>query len=376
MNALVVGSARSMWVKEFIKNVLLPEGLDITVLNDPMGKSNFSEYYEKNGIKYAGQYRPSPLLSKIPKLRGIYKRRKTLKSLSDEKKRYDLIFIVSTEPFNVKCAKATYQKGTRVFALFIGSDILRINRKNAEELMSQLHEMDAQPITFGKNTEIVCRKYLTDGMKQPLAIDFGSSQFDGIDMYLDKGRAFCKSAFGLEPDTFTVCIGNNGSPAQEHLKIIEAINTLPDDANNKISLIIPMTYGGKTKYKEKVKEAASKHKCAVLEDFMDSDEVSKLRVASDIYINAQVTDALSKSMLEHIYAGSAVIIGSWLTYPELDEWGIRTQSFNDYTDLPRVILECISDSNINNERVKNRKIIHDYTSWDTCRAKWHNVLFE
>jgi hypothetical protein len=45
-------------------------------------------------------------------------------------------------------------------------------------------------------------------------------------------------------------------------------------------------------------------------------------MATDIVLNAQVSDGFSGSIQEHICAKNIVIVGDWLKYPLLDESGI------------------------------------------------------
>ena len=376
MKALIIGTAKSVWVKEFIKNVLLPEGIDVTLLNDPTVKNQFMDFYECNGVKYAGQYKPSPVFSRIPKLKRHYKERKTIKALSLNTERYDLIFIISVVPFYLKCAEAVYREGTKVYALFIGSDILRARKETACMIMDRLSGMNAQVVALGQKAEEACKRFMPESVKKVLNIDFGSAQLGIIDSFADKGRGYCKQALGISDGSITICVGHNGFSSQQHLKIIKAIDMLPDELRKRVSLILPLTYGGKKKYTDEVKKAAEKYPCVVFDSFMESDDVAKLRVASDIYINAQVTDALSTSMLEHIYSGSKVLVGSWLSYPELKEWGINVGEFSDFDELSSMIRQSITFLAKDEDETKtNKDIIRKKASWDACRAKWHNELY-
>ncbi|MBR7033791.1 MAG: hypothetical protein IKI03_09195 [Clostridia bacterium] len=376
MKALVIGTAASMWVKEFIGRVLLPEGMEVTVLRDPTAKCKYSDFYEENGVKFAGLYTPSSFMMKIPRIRKYYKQRRTIKALSEIREKFDYIFIVSSVAFYVKCAGIVYQEGTKVFALYIGSDILRAKDKDIAVMKPELSRMKAVIVPVSKKPEAACARRLLDGKKPDHVIDFGSSQIECIDAYSKEGRGASKSALGIDEDALTICVGHNGFESQQHLKLLDAISSLPPVLKDRVTLILPMTYGGRKKYRAEVKDAAGSFRHVIFDSFMDSDTVARLRVASDVYINAQVTDALSTSMLEHIYAGCEVLVGSWLSYPELREWGVSIGEFADFNELAGLIEKRLVGQSANKEELeRNHQILHRYLSWETCRKKWHEVVF-
>ena len=66
------------------------------------------------------------------------------------------------------------------------------------------------------------------------------------------------------------------------------------------------------------KAAASGAPYKMVTHFLSDEETSQIRIATDIVLNAQLTDGFSASIQEHIFAGNVVVVGDWLQYKSLD----------------------------------------------------------
>ncbi len=372
---LIIGNQNSIWVKDFINNVLLPECFQISLMIDPTTDNIFKSFYVSNGINLIGYYHTPKILHFIPKVKIKYKEMRTLFALQKEQQKFDYVFVISTTVFFAKCAKRIYTENTRVFVIFIGSDILRLPQKNVAILKQLLLDTKAEIVPVCQKNKEACERILFNNTRTiDHVIDFGSSQLEIIDWYLRKGKEYSKSKLGINPEKITICVGHNGFASQQHIRILNNLMELPNSIKKRVALILPMTYGAKEDYIEEVKVAAKAFDSIIFDKFLDQEELAIIRVASDVYINAQVTDALSTSMLEHIYSGSLVLAGNWLEYPELHEMGIQIVYFSSFNELKDIVCDYSKYAdNSSNQDVK-REIIREYASWEACHQKWKKLI--
>ncbi len=136
-----------------------------------------------------------------------------------------------------------------------------------------------------------------------------------------------------------------------------------------------MNYGhAPDNYVNSVKKVLSEINCEslILTEFMNDAEIAVLRAATDIFIHAQTTDALSASVLECLYAGAILINPIWIRYDELIDNEIEYVEFAEFINLPNIILKCInnvSKNTINSNRAKLRELY----SWDILAKMWRKL---
>jgi hypothetical protein len=137
---------------------------------------------------------------------------------------------------------------------------------------------------------------------------------------------------------------------------------------------VPLTYGGNVHYKDKIvrKLNSMDYQFTVLTSFLNDRQVAMLRKASDYFINLQITDQLSGSMLEHLYAGSTVLTGSWLPYNILDGLGIRLLKVNDVPQAAKVIKDHLLNGKTDDSEM-NGKLIYDFSYWGNCIKSWNDL---
>jgi hypothetical protein len=108
----------------------------------------------------------------------------------------------------------------------------------------------------------------------------------------------------------------------------------------------------------------------IFEEYMTDLMVARLRKATDIYVNLQVTDMLSGAMQEHIYAGNQVITGKWLAYQELKDIGANFHEVYSIEELPSLIIQC--KKNLNEKKMQDA--IYCLSSWNKVIDGWENVF--
>lgn len=95
------------------------------------------------------------------------------------------------------------------------------------------------------------------------------------------------------------------------------------------------------------------------------EDLAKFRIATDVFINAQTTDAFANSFIENVYTKSIMINAKWLHYPELDEFPLYVNEFSVFNEIPALL-----EKNIDNDKLEwNKKCVENRT-WEECCKKW------
>lgn len=377
MRVLLIGDPESIWTKEFIDKVLLPIGASISIQPDPDAAGRFDGYFRENGVNVIGHYKLSPPVMKIPKLRVLYRQWRKKAALKPYRGTFDAVIVLYVTPFAVKCAKALSNENTKTYAVFIGSDILRSTMQNTKALIGLLADNKTTIVCESCQTEAAFNEKIGKKISQAAkVIYFGDEPFCHIDEQLALGSQLCKRKYGIPEDLISVCIGYNASPAQQHINVTEKISLLDDVIKNKICIIVPAAYGGDRGYISAVSAslASSGVKYRVLTDFLCAEDVASLRVATDIFINAQTTDSISASVMEAYYAGARLLNADWLEYREFSDWDLSYDGFESFEDICPLIEKYVKNAG---ERTnKNRSIVKHNWSWGTCKNKWNNLLYK
>ena len=164
--------------------------------------------------------------------------------------------------------------------------------------------------------------------------------------YHSYGREKSKDYFEIPDSKLCVMCGYNGSSAQRQDTIVDLISRLSEEYRNKLFLVIPFMYGCSDKgYINRVKE---KLECSgvdyrIIERYLSYEEMARLSLATDIYLQLRYTDALSASMQEQIYSGSVVVQGSWLEYDELDGVGLPIYKIDKIEELNERLVYIIDN---------------------------------
>lgn len=202
---------------------------------------------------------------------------------------------------------------------------------------------------------------------------FGISQFDFIDQYRD--RDICLLPIKNSENKIVITCGYNGSRAQQHEIIINAINQLQKELKNRLILIFPLTYGATKKYINTLKNLLFRTEIThyIFSKHLSNEENAQLRVMTDIVVNIQETDALSASLQEHLYAGNLLIAGSWLPYQIFNESGIFYLT-TSLKELVEILSYCIDNLDHLQEKLKeNHNKINNLSSWKTVSPVWINI---
>ena len=136
-------------------------------------------------------------------------------------------------------------------------------------------------------------------------------------------------------------------------------------------------YGVPGGYADEVKKAAEE--CGIsfiiLEELYDLKNIAKLRVATDIIVHAQTTDALSGSIRECLYAGGVLLNPSWISYEEFDRLGIEYVKYDDFDEIASYIEKLII-GDIGMDIGHNIEALGEAFSWDAVKKDWMMIFNE
>ena len=95
-------------------------------------------------------------------------------------------------------------------------------------------------------------------------------------------------------------------------------------------------------------------------DFLDVEDVYKLRMATDMFVHVQTTDANSGSVQEYILCNKKIVHGSWIKYEEYEAFKplfyfpvdkmenlgetILKAYQSEKIDIPRGVIELVKNS--------------------------------
>lgn len=365
-NVLLVGNAQSLWVKEYVKHIHCFVGNKV-LLTDYYGLSEAEKaFYDNLGVG----------LLDVTSDNGIKRMLKCYKAFNsasvNAKGKIDVIDIQSP-PHSIQAKileKASRKMGVKPVITFWGSDILMVDTKGASRMKGLLD--CSEYINIGtKHMHDKLREFYGDVYDDKCRyVGFGSPALETI-KDLKSSIDKCKLFFGLDPIATTIAIGYNGRKEQQHLKVIEQLSKLDEPTKERIQIVMHLAYGLEDAYKTEIEKAITSAgvKCKLLEDFYDLETMAMLRKATDIMIHAQVSDGLSGSIRETVYAGSTLLNPSWIRYDRFDEEGVDYIKYDSFDELPEIISNVI-EGKVVVDKERNRRLIYDGYSWDYVRDKW------
>lgn len=371
---LILGDPSSVWEKEFVEHVLLPRGHRVFLQSNYSEDDRFTGFYEENGIAVI-RGEPIPRwVMRMPKIRASIMAQKQSKALAKHGQ-FDIVINMFVSPAALSQALQCRGERGKVYAFFCGSDIIRSSFWRTLRLRSLLGKVDHVVCASSNVRQAYDTKIGNDASTPCTTIRLGITSFDYIDARLSNGtKNDAKQELNIPLDKITLSIGYNASGAQNHLPVLEQIRCLPQDVRDKLVILLPMTYGGNSRYISSVQKTVSQVGCEFLifRNFMDGDQIARLRLATDIFINAQMSDGLSASVLEALYAGAILLNASWLSYREYLEWGLSLLSFSRFEDIPKLVTSVFSKAG--KEESPSRAVLREKVSWNQCQEAWGRLL--
>ena len=378
MTILVLGEADSIWTMEYIQKVLLDQSASTNICIFTHGdKGKYSELYDRNSIAV---FSYGELVNHKPRWCWYGQLKKFAKEKQREIGTIDLLHIQYLSIFNCLIFRSFSKMRMRRIVTMWGSDLLRANYLYLAIYKHIFRSVNTIHLLTKNMREFFVNKYGHKYDDKLEVFDFGCPMYESIDSIRTTNSATeCKKHFGIDENKIAVAIGYNGNLEQQHIKMIEPLAKLDEEYRKKLQLIIHFGYGmRRDDYLQDVVTCINQANISyvVIDRFLDKEELSKLRLAIDIFLYGQTTDALAASLVEYLYAGAICVKGRWLNYPDLTNRGvefIEFDSFDEISGIMRNIFENDIDS-IKNRYAKNKKIVWEFNSWEVLLPIWVKLV--
>ena len=370
---LVIADSNALWTKRFLEHVALPAGYEIVVFPIWGHDGKFDDFYRENRVTIYRDEHTLPVIRHIPRVRmwaRVWRNAQSLLKLGP----FDVVHNHYISQRDLALGYAVSRRcGARWVASIWGSDLLRASPKEQRREAFFLKKCDRVHV----NTQLTAnklREVCGEAIEQKLTlVDFGQIGYTCINQVRREwSKADCKRHFGIDPDSFALCVGYSASSAQQQLQVLESMQHMPQEVLQKITIVLQQTYClDDPDYVERTRRFAQKLPCAcvVMTEFMNDMECARLRLAADAFILSITTDAISGTLREYLYAGTCVIRGSWLYYPQLSEMGIPNHEFTDFAELPGLIEKAMNGMIEGPGEKAQQRLAQEY-SWEAVLPGW------
>lgn len=267
------------------------------------------------------------------------------------------------------------EKGRKYKITFWGSDFYRASDQDKKKKKKYLdNALSIQVETPVFRNDLI---NMYHGLDNKINIcNYGIDLFDTIDSLRNSKLNFLpKDSEGR----IIVTCGYNGSRGQQHIKMLEILSKYSDDIKSRLFLVFPMTYGlPDNRYLFEVINLLDKINIphVIYTKRLSDYDLAKLRLQTNIVLNIQISDSLSTSLLEHLYAGNILLAGDWLPYSTLNDNNIDffAVSMEMLSDKLKVI---IKDYNMISEKISsNITNIKAFSSWTSIAPKLHKLYLQ
>lgn len=378
MKVLIVGSlCDDKWIGSLIRNLKKVENIEIDfyhILTSDMRLSKAAQLCDH--IYRAKKHFPS-ILYKLPKFGNLLSIIDVPISISCflkkiQKETYDVVNIHYPQNKVLRCWRGFKIIGKSTIVTPWGSEVLRINKISQRMMASYMTHYNYVMSSDNPRFKSQLMDILNIPEEKFLSCDFGSEMIDELcNSKMSQNEA--KMHFGID-DQYTIVCGYNGGVAQNHLKIIDAVQQARNSLPSKLMIVLPMTYNKNASYTSEVEKRLADYNMEhlILKDYMSNSDMVCLRKCADMFIHAQETDANSVSLAEHLLCNNAVVNGSWLRYENRETFGIPYYTFDKFEELPEAIVKAYKGGSlVSEELIKSISA----EGWTTVTNKWLK-LFE
>ena len=378
---LIISPDSNHFVREYIENVLVKPDYDVTFFTISRNKADI-KFYEENNIKYIGIKKDNNR-TKIGNVKGYFK---SYIWLINNRNQYDVIHIHFMDVRFLSFCKGLLKSTAKLVITFWGSDLLRdavSNYKTAQAFKPWIEKASAINLMDNHSKGVFDELYSDVNTDKAIVLDFGDSLFDKIDKEVDTlGKDKAKEKYNLPIDKVIVHIGHNGSVAHQHIKLLETLNNLPQKYKDNLYLVMHFGYsiGGygysKEEYIDAVNKAASDTEIAykIITDYITGKDMADFRLTADIMLYGQLTDAISASVVETVYAGGYFINPIWLDYSQFKEQGIKYAEYSEFEEIQEIIEQFLDGNRLSEKDLKlNREAIKKLKGWDFLAPKWREL---
>lgn len=367
---LFVGGVSSIWMVEYIKNIYDWKKKQISVIAFAPMDDELKNEYHKMKVDIINLDIGNTLIKQIYK--AIYLIYFAIKHrIKNDIKRIE-VHMPSASMQMCFIRKMMQIVNCNGRAVFWGTDILGIDKKQAKKMEALMKTCDNIVLGTAEMRKKFAYYYGEKYNDKIINAKFGSIAFDSIKNALSQySKADCKKKLGIARDKIVIAIGYSGMRRQQHLNVINALDNLSNDNKAKIVLLIHMGNQYDNVYLEEIKKALEKsglESCILCKNYSVKD-IAIVRIATDIFLHAQISDASSSSIRECIYAKAILINPVWINYEEYDRLGIEYLQYEKFDELSELVGGVLTDK-INIDKEKNAILMYNNFSWEAVKKQW------
>lgn len=373
MRDVIVGNASTIWIREYIRNIHLPLGNEVTVVTLDDVPADVAAEYRERGVRVV-EIKGSGRVGKLIKMAGLMRFFKNSRNM----KNVDCIEI-HYPPHSAQSgvlAKLIGGLEAKKIITFWGSDILRINESDAANLEKLVEVCDTLNIGTAEMRRKFREFYGNRYDDRFADAKFGSLAYTCIgDLKGPDAKTECKRRLGLDENRTVVAVGYNAKKGQQHLQALEALGRLEPEYKSRIQLMIHLDNIADKEYVDAVEAAAESTGIGTvfIKGMLSLEEISVLRLATDIFLHSQLSDALSGSIRECIYAESVLINPDWIKYQEYDDIGVEYIKYSSFGDITDCIVKVLTGE-ISIDTNKNAELVYSMYSWEAVRKNWEELF--
>lgn len=189
-----------------------------------------------------------------------------------------------------------------------------------------------------------------------------------------------KQSLGIGLDKTIILFGHNAKMENNHIEFIQVLESLPKEIGKSWHIIFPLTYGDDPgEYISSITRQAQglPSSFSIMTDFLDWEELAKMKIISDVYIHCPTTDGLSAFLTEFFYTNNLAIVGSWLPYKTFSNFKIEYLEFEDFPELKEVLLNLPEHLLAYNSRTQaNKRLVAENFSTEAITQDWMEIFNE
>lgn len=383
MRLLIIGNALSPYTIYFAKYLKgYDAGITLDIIHtNTMNNSVFPEEFHDLFYTVFRYKTQRGILSKIPKVRAVVfwlQKKLLIRRVNRKLKNYDVICLHALTPINIQVFRFLRPGLQLVVGAIWGSDFYKRGGYESD-VFNMMDSCDRIIVPNPKMQEDIISAHSVAESKFRHCI-FGAQPLEELNKLIAVDPIVAKKRLFQCANYFVITCGYNGHSNQQHLDIINSFGAIKSQLPQNLLLVFPMTYGGESSYKERVKHQLESLglNYTILENYLSEEDNASLRISTDLFIQVQKTDALSGSMREHLYAQNLVLTGAWLPYETLKNDGVYFEEINDMSSLSEKIAYILSNFSTLKVRVKTCNTINKFEKfrWPICIKDWYKVFNE
>ena len=326
---LIIGRSDIIFIIRLLQNIygLAPSGLEIELYDNRHCTEDVNQ--ETVPCRVYGVQMPAwcKRLLQVPVLRIFIRmlfEYTTLKTILRGKK-YDAINMQELRFYSWLFLKCAHRHDAKVILTPIGSDALRVKGRSCRFLKKAFDQSDFVTITMGSGfAEKVIEKFSIDRSKIR-DLSYGSDAISEImRMKGHYSRKELAEMLHIPYSDYYICCGYNAYRAQNHVDMLKALAANAENLPKGCKILFPLGYGPGGETRKELEQENNRLGLDVvfMMDYLSPKEVAAQRLLTDLFIHIQTTDAHCFTMREFLLADTQVINGRWVSYPELEQYGV------------------------------------------------------